>query len=224
MAMAGLRERNRRRVRRELADAALRLFSVHGVAGTTADDIAELAGTSRSTFFRQFTTKEHVLFPDHEEELAVYRRLLSSRAPAQDKRDGILQAARDASHATLEAYRRDPEGYRERHRVIASSPTARELSLRLDRDWEAALAEAFAHHLGEQPGASWRADLLAGSLMGAVGAFHRSWADRNFEEDPSVGLARVMAVFELGVGAVLGPDTVGQGIDSTGTAGGEPGR
>lgn len=220
--MTGLRERNRRRVRRELAEAALRLFTVHGVEGTTADDIAELAGTSRSTFFRQFATKEHVLFPDHEEEFAAYRQLLSSRAPAQDPRVGILAAARDASRATLEAYRRDPEGYRERHRVIASSPAARELSLRLDRDWEAALAEAFAHHLAPQPGASWRAELLAGSLMGTVGAFHRNWAETGFEQDPSLWLARVMAVFELGVGAVVGPNTAGR-IDTTGTADGGPG-
>ncbi|WP_136709927.1 TetR/AcrR family transcriptional regulator [Agromyces sp. H66] len=50
--------------RARLADAALELFSEHGYSGVTIDDIAERAGVTARTFFRQFRDKEEVLFAD----------------------------------------------------------------------------------------------------------------------------------------------------------------
>ncbi len=62
-----LRERRRRETRREISEAALDLFELHGAASTTVDDIARRAGVSPSTFFRSFATKEEsVLIADFE--------------------------------------------------------------------------------------------------------------------------------------------------------------
>jgi AcrR family transcriptional regulator len=61
--------------RSEVADAALDLFTDTGYEATSVDDIAQAAGVSRSTFFRQFRAKEDVIFADHEallDELTAY--------------------------------------------------------------------------------------------------------------------------------------------------------
>ncbi|MCO4275976.1 TetR/AcrR family transcriptional regulator [Pseudarthrobacter sp. HLT3-5] len=61
--------------RSKVAEAALELFTDTGYDPTSVDDIAQAAGISRSTFFRQFRAKEDVIFADHEallEELTAY--------------------------------------------------------------------------------------------------------------------------------------------------------
>ncbi|AMM33748.1 transcriptional regulator [Sinomonas atrocyanea] len=54
------------RRRLDVAAAAVRLYAEHGYEATSADQIAAAAGLSRSTFFRQFRSKEDVVFADHD--------------------------------------------------------------------------------------------------------------------------------------------------------------
>jgi AcrR family transcriptional regulator len=58
---AGLRERKKERVREQLIEAAVKLFSRKGFDATTIDDIVGAVEVSRRTFFRYFDTKEDVL-------------------------------------------------------------------------------------------------------------------------------------------------------------------
>jgi AcrR family transcriptional regulator len=57
-----LRDARKRRTKRALRDAALKLFAAKGYDTTTTEEIAERAGVSARTFFRYFPTKESVLF------------------------------------------------------------------------------------------------------------------------------------------------------------------
>ena len=66
MGTSGLRERARRAVQTELAEAALELFLAQGYEATTVDQIAEAAGISKRTFFRYFATKEDVVIGKYE--------------------------------------------------------------------------------------------------------------------------------------------------------------
>ncbi|MGV9713299.1 TetR family transcriptional regulator [Gordonia sp. NPDC003424] len=45
---------------------SIRLFAENGYESTTVEQIASAAGISRRTFFRQFGSKEDVIFADHE--------------------------------------------------------------------------------------------------------------------------------------------------------------
>lgn len=200
--MTGLRERNRRRTRQDIAEAALRLFDERGFEATTVDDVAEATAVSRSTFFRYFPVKELALFPTHDEDLAAYRAALVEADTTVPVHQALLKAALGASTATIDSYRRDPTAYRKRHAVIVAAPSLQAVSLRLDRDWEDALADAFQRQLARLPGeAISTARLLAGSLMGTVNAFHRTWAEHGFADDPAVHRDAVMRIFEHGLSA-----------------------
>lgn len=57
----GLRERARRAVQKEIAEAANALFIERGYETTTIDDIAEAVGMSKRSVFRYFATKEDIV-------------------------------------------------------------------------------------------------------------------------------------------------------------------
>jgi AcrR family transcriptional regulator len=56
-----LRRQQRDFTRQRLVDAARELFVRNGTRGTSIDDIAKAAGTSRATFYAHFTDKQDVI-------------------------------------------------------------------------------------------------------------------------------------------------------------------
>lgn len=70
----GLREQKKDAARRDIREAAWRLFEERGYAGVSVEEIAATAGVSRTTFFNYFHTKEGVVLdpsPADRERLAV---------------------------------------------------------------------------------------------------------------------------------------------------------
>jgi AcrR family transcriptional regulator len=79
------------RRRLDVAAAAVRLYAEHGYEATSADQIAAAAGLSRSTFFRQFRSKEDVVFADHDTLLEQAQAFLAE--PHDDPWDAVCRAA-----------------------------------------------------------------------------------------------------------------------------------
>lgn len=88
----GVRERKHRETAARITYAAVELFERNGSAGTTVDDIAELAEVSARTVFRYFPSKEHAVFaPEHRIEQQIRDTLDSGSL--QDGVEGIIRQA-----------------------------------------------------------------------------------------------------------------------------------
>lgn len=100
--------------------AALELFERQGFEATSVEQIAQAAGLSRSTFFRQFGGKEDVVFADHEVLLGQLRQWL-----AEDHADPWA-AVCEASERVFRHFAADPELARRRYTVVRQVAALRE--------------------------------------------------------------------------------------------------
>ncbi len=100
--------------------AALELFAERGFDQTSVEQIAQAAGVSRSTFFRQFGGKDDVVFADHELLLDRLREFLAQ--PHADP----WRAVCDASLLVYSHFAADPELARRRYSVVRQVPALRE--------------------------------------------------------------------------------------------------
>jgi AcrR family transcriptional regulator len=124
----------------EVADIAVRLFQEHGYEATSTVDIAEAAGVSRSTFFRQFRSKDDVIFADHDELVArIDEHFASTHA------DPWL-AVCEAAAMVFERFRERLEIVRIRDRVLRDTPVLRDretiMAIRYERMFASYLRSA----------------------------------------------------------------------------------
>ena len=169
----GLRERHRRRTAAQLEEVALRLFVERGFDATTVDDIAAAAEVSRRTFFRYFASKEDVLLADHPRNLAALRAALAARPPSEP----ILTALRQALMSMSGAYEENRERLLLRARVMRGTPSLQARSLVLQRDWEQAVSEMVAEHLGVDARGDLRPVVVAATMLGAMRAAFGMWLE-----------------------------------------------
>jgi AcrR family transcriptional regulator len=113
--------------RHRLVGAALELFTQHGYAAVTVDDIASRAGLSSRTFFRYFPDKEEVLFADDDDLLpALLASIVDCDSTARTAEHDMARAL--ATLAALLEPRREPLGHRQRIIDSQVSLSGRELS------------------------------------------------------------------------------------------------
>lgn len=106
--------------RDDVVAAALDLFARQGFEATSVDQIAQAAGISRSTFFRQFGGKDDVVFADHELLLEKLRTYLAR--PHENPWEAVCEAS-------MQVYRHfaaDPELARRRYTVVRDVPALRD--------------------------------------------------------------------------------------------------
>jgi AcrR family transcriptional regulator len=165
-------ERNKARTRLALATAAVRLFRENGFEGTTVDDIAAAAGTSRRTFFRYFGTKEEVLFLDIRpilDELHVslatpaagMSRWAQVRAAITESVERIAAAGDEIGQVSIMSWLHEP----------AVSRRFAEYSDELETVMRAALADDFEGHADRDLRAQLAAKLVTATYMSAFAVY-----------------------------------------------------
>ncbi|WP_428338949.1 TetR/AcrR family transcriptional regulator [Mycobacterium sp.] len=154
-----LRERNKARTRNDIAVAALALMEAQGYESTTVEQIARRAGVSSATFFRNFPSKEDVLFVGEQPAEQITTELVAGR---KDRSQTLMALAEPV--AAMAAAVSDVTG-QDSHQLTRLVMTTKSLegrSMRMRLRWERAIARQLAHEHGlDEPAAE---QVLLGNL------------------------------------------------------------
>jgi AcrR family transcriptional regulator len=141
-----LTERRREQTRAEIATEAARLFLENGVAGTSAEDIAEAAGISRRTFWHYFATKEEAVAPLLARSIGRVTEAFECRPEDEPLLEALAQAM--TGNAERDAEVPDVVGI---VRLTREEPGLRRVWLQATSDMETRMAEVIARRLGADP-------------------------------------------------------------------------
>jgi len=160
--------------RRRLQEAALDLFERRGFDAVTIDDITEVAGTSRRTFFRYFATKEDSALADHADRVDQFRQLLlGPRSEGSPTFDHIIHAAR----TVMSTIWVDPNFYRKRYRLIFATPALRERMHVSDRAFVESVTEAIASEFSDPQLGILQPRMLAAAGIELVNGILERWVN-----------------------------------------------
>jgi AcrR family transcriptional regulator len=144
----GRRERRKQQTRAALESAALRLFAERGYEQTTVEDIADAADVAVRTFFRYFSSKQHVLFGEVAHTIVGRLRDALAGRPASEPPITAVRAAMDALEVV------DPDDQQEileRMRLLQQMPELLPAYLMVFQELHEALAEFVAERTGQRP-------------------------------------------------------------------------
>ncbi len=144
-----------------VVDQALRLFAERGYEATTVDEIAVAAGISRRTFFRQFRSKEDVIFADHEFQLASAEEFLAG-VDGGDPWDAVCEAV----IGVFERFTQWRDIAARRYQVVRRVPALREREIVTVFRYERLFTEFLRGRVPEVP------DLARVQYTAAVTATH----------------------------------------------------
>ncbi|MET9211030.1 MULTISPECIES: TetR family transcriptional regulator [unclassified Nocardia] len=143
-----------------VVDQALRLFAERGYEATTVDEIAVAAGISRRTFFRQFRSKEDVIFADHEFQLALAEESL--RRAEGDPWEAVCEAV----IGVFERFTQWRDIAARRYQVVRRVPALREREIVTVFRYERLFTDYLREQLPDVP------DLVRVQFTAAVTATH----------------------------------------------------
>lgn len=156
--------------RQRLVDAAFDLFAERGYDATTVEDIAARAGLGRTTFFRNFRSKEQVVFPDHDRLLAA----ISARLQTATTETSVV-AIYEAAGLVLRHYIEEGELARRRYRLTRSVEALRERERAGIPQYERLFTLHIHSWLGGEPDTRLRAELVANAVVTAHNHVLRRW-------------------------------------------------
>lgn len=199
-AGSGKRATNRRRVRWDLARAAVRLFDLQSFDATTADEIADAAGVSRRTLFRHFATKGDIVFADHEERIARVEAFLAEAPPGRSP----LDVVGDAAEGTIPSFTDPPEFFLARFRVLKNTPDLRHKEQAYGLEYARALVRYLRERLADHPLGDLLGEVIADAVVTVVNRAQRRWAASGGEADPVALTREGTGLLKQAFGPLLG--------------------
>ena len=152
----------------EHSAAAIRRLAKRGYDSTTAGDLADAVGMSRSTFFRRYGNKDDVVFADHDHALSQLDAFLGATTlPAPE---ALVEGTCDV----LRLLTRNPEAARLRFELMRHTPALRDRELVITHRYERVFARYLRDLLPDGTGA-WVAASLSAGLVAVHNATLRDW-------------------------------------------------
>jgi len=190
------RERKKARTRRDLVEAAVRLFDERGFEGTTIEDITNAADVSPRTFFRYFASKEEILFSEHEPNVDDLRKRLAEYPDGES----ALVSVREATLAIADHIEENKDFQLLRIRLTSESPTVGAYALRVQQDWVGISARILAERLGVNVHTDLRPTLIAGAANVAIRSAMTRWSAGQGREDLRELTSKAFRLLEFGFG------------------------
>ncbi|MET8866143.1 TetR family transcriptional regulator [Nonomuraea sp. NPDC004580] len=168
MTTVGLRERKKEKTRLAILDAALDLFLEQGYESTTVEQIAGAVEISPRTFFRYFTSKDHLVlwFHDHGEEIMLDA--LAERPHDEPPFASLMWGLRALLADLDESTPEDAERFLKLRRLFESHPHLVGLSAARGAETERRLAEKVAARRGTDPDEDQLAHLIVAFAMSTM--------------------------------------------------------
>lgn len=179
-----------------ITEAALDLFVRQGYAATTVDAIAERAGVARRTFFHHFSSKDAVVFPDHE--------ALVARVSAQlaDSQGDPVEVVAGALRIVFSSYLADPDLALRRYRLTRSTAELREREIAWVQRYQLVFSRYLDERYADLPQGPVAADVVAAGLVAVHNHVLRQWLKRGGGGDALGELDEAIAWFDRSVGLV----------------------
>lgn len=175
-----------RSVRDRLADAAFALFDERGYEQTTIEDIVERAGVGRTTFFRNYRSKDEVIFPDHDLLMEQIRQRLST-----SNNSTALIAVSEAVRLVLLRYLDEGDRARQRYRLTSRVTALRDRENASVARYQRLFREFITGWSGPHEKSALSAELMAASVVAAHNHVLRRWL-RGEAADPLAEVDRAM--------------------------------
>lgn len=180
-------QRQRAAVPAEVGGAAIRFLAEHGFEATTAGELADAVGMSRSTFFRRFGSKDDVIFADHDLALARLEEfLVETELPVEE---AITRSTADV----LQLLTRDTEAAQLRSGLLRRTPALRERELVITHRYERVYT-AYLSRVAEAGTPNWVSIALSSAIVAVHNAVLRRWLR---DPDPRVAGALDAELREL---------------------------
>lgn len=148
--------------------AAIRYLTKHGYDATTAGDLADAVGMSRSTFFRRYGNKDDVIFADHVHALAQLEEFLGGTPISPP--DALVEGTCDVLRLLL----RSPDAARLRFELMRVTPALRDRELIITHRYERVFARYIRDLLPEGL-PTWIPASLSAGLVAVHNATLRAW-------------------------------------------------
>jgi AcrR family transcriptional regulator len=187
----GLRERKKEQTRRNIEDAAFRLFEERGYAATTVAEIAEAADIAPRTFFAYFPSKEAVLFGDFDATFGTLHDHMNDRGAEETTFDALRAWIGELIDAEDVDHDRD----RLRRCLIADNEALAAHERHIMGRFEQLIADNVARDLGDAPD-DLQPRLVAAAAVAALMAMsHKDDPDHQHKGIDEEGLAQLDDAF-----------------------------
>lgn len=186
---SGLAARKKERTRRELGQAAMRLFVEHGYDGTTIEEIAAAVEISPRTFYRYFPTKEHLVTSLARTSMTSFCAELSARP----EDESLLEAVREAIVAAYGDYWREVDHLRAVLHLLRETPALRARWLDEAHHQQRQVADVLAPRIGDKPGGV-RSAIVAGAIILAWNTALEQWAYHGGRRSPTAAVLDALGV------------------------------